>query len=132
MSQLNRNQELADDLVNRHVTVIATNVAGTALQAKAATSTIPIVFVSYADAVEAGLPGIDILEHLCFGLRLDVDAVECVPPKWAQLEVDHFLTHRYYLNCVGDREPGCLFLENHLRLPVEFGTFGQPGDCLRL
>jgi putative tryptophan/tyrosine transport system substrate-binding protein len=51
----NRNQELAADLVNRHVTVIATNVAGTALQAKAATSTIPIVFVSYADAVQAGL-----------------------------------------------------------------------------
>jgi putative ABC transport system substrate-binding protein len=51
----NRNQELAADLVTRQVTVIATNVAGTALGAKAATSTIPIVFVSYADAVQAGL-----------------------------------------------------------------------------
>ena len=50
-----RNQELAADLVDRRVTVIATNVAGTALQAKAATTTIPIVFVAYADAVQVGL-----------------------------------------------------------------------------
>jgi putative ABC transport system substrate-binding protein len=50
-----RNQELAADLVGRRVTVIATNVAGTALTAKAATATIPIVFVAYADAVQVGL-----------------------------------------------------------------------------
>ena len=47
--------EVAADLVNRHVAVIATNAAGPALSAKAATTTIPIVFVAYADAVQAGL-----------------------------------------------------------------------------
>jgi putative ABC transport system substrate-binding protein len=52
---LRRNQELAADLVNRRVTVIAANVAGTALAAKAATGTTPIVFVAFADAVQAGL-----------------------------------------------------------------------------
>jgi putative ABC transport system substrate-binding protein len=50
-----RIQELATDLVNRRVAVIATNVAGMALGAKAATTTIPIVFVAFVDAVEAGL-----------------------------------------------------------------------------
>jgi putative tryptophan/tyrosine transport system substrate-binding protein len=50
-----RSQELAADLVDRRVTVIATNIAGTALQAKAATATIPIVFVAFADAVQVGL-----------------------------------------------------------------------------
>ena len=52
---LRRNPEMAADLVNRHVAVIATNAAGPALSAKAATTTIPIVFVAYADAVQAGL-----------------------------------------------------------------------------
>jgi putative tryptophan/tyrosine transport system substrate-binding protein len=50
-----RSQELAADLVDRRVTVIATNIAGPALQAKAATATIPIVFVAFADAVQVGL-----------------------------------------------------------------------------
>jgi putative ABC transport system substrate-binding protein len=50
-----RNRELAADLVNRHVAVIAANAAGTALSAKALTTTIPIVFVAFADAVQTGL-----------------------------------------------------------------------------
>ena len=52
---LRRYEELATDLVNRRVTVIATNIAATALHAKAATATIPIVFVAFADAVQVGL-----------------------------------------------------------------------------
>jgi putative ABC transport system substrate-binding protein len=50
-----RGREMATDLVDRHVAVIAANVAGPALLAKAVTTTIPIVFVAYSDAVQAGL-----------------------------------------------------------------------------
>jgi putative tryptophan/tyrosine transport system substrate-binding protein len=50
-----RGQEQAADLVNRRVAVIATNVSGAALRAKAVTTTIPIVFVANADAVQVGL-----------------------------------------------------------------------------
>jgi putative tryptophan/tyrosine transport system substrate-binding protein len=51
-----RQQELATDLVRRHVTVILAQATGPALAAKRATSTIPIVFFGIGgDPVEFGL-----------------------------------------------------------------------------
>jgi putative ABC transport system substrate-binding protein len=51
-----RQEELANDLVRRHVTVILAQAGGPALAAKNATSTIPIVFFGIgADPVELGL-----------------------------------------------------------------------------
>ena len=53
-NQLDRLQELAAELVGRRVAVILTDTVATRV-AQAATSTIPIVFVSAADPVEAGI-----------------------------------------------------------------------------
>src|ERR1700704_6428743 len=66
------------------------------------------------------------------GSLLDVDAVECVPRKRAQLEIDHFLAHRHQLHRMGDREPRRLFLEDDLRLAVKLCALGLVAHGLGL
>jgi putative ABC transport system substrate-binding protein len=83
-SQLDRLPALADDLVRRHVAVIfsGSNAAPT-LAAKAATTTIPIVFIMGADPVDLGvvaslahpggnITGVTMLAAELFGKRLEL------------------------------------------------------------
>jgi putative ABC transport system substrate-binding protein len=68
--QPNRLRALAADLVGRRVAVVVTTTDLATLAAKAATSTIPIVFLSAADPAKSGLPGANVTGLSWFGADL--------------------------------------------------------------
>jgi putative ABC transport system substrate-binding protein len=68
--QPNRLRALAADLVGRRVAVIVTTSDPATIAAKAATATIPIVFLSAGDPVKNGLPGRNVTGLSWFGADL--------------------------------------------------------------
>ena len=68
--QPNRLRALAADLVGRRVAVIVTTSDPATIAAKAATATIPIVFLSASDPVKNGLPGRNVTGLSWFGADL--------------------------------------------------------------
>jgi putative ABC transport system substrate-binding protein len=68
--QSNRLRALAADLVARRVAVIVTTTDPATFAAKAATSTIPIVFLSAGDPVKSGLPSGNVTGLSWFGADL--------------------------------------------------------------
>jgi len=68
--QPNRLRALAADLIARRVAVIVTTTDPATLAAKAATSTIPIVFLSAGDPLKSGLPGGNVTGLSWFGADL--------------------------------------------------------------
>ena len=70
----------------------------------------------------------DVATGIKRALFLAIHAVERMATKRAEFEVDDFLAHRFELHCVGNGEPGCLLLEDGLRLLVKLGAFWNTGD----
>ncbi len=73
-----------------------------------------------------GLAGV--MTSIKRALFLDIYAVERMATKRAEFKVDDFLVHRFELYCVGNGEPGCLFLENDLRPLVALRAFQSTGE----
>jgi putative tryptophan/tyrosine transport system substrate-binding protein len=109
-NEVDRLSELAADLVRRRVSVIAAASLGPALEAKAATSTIPIVFTTGSDPLQYGLvasfnrPGGNVTGINTFGFDLGPKQLQLLRdllPGASRFAVLYtgVLTGRYTLPC---------------------------------